>query len=182
MFCLVRFKCFQQFCFNNILKQYTYPQLTCILSKIKTSIMQKPITNFVIIDDDSCHNIVCALSIKKIFKPVNINITGFTNATDGIAYLQSGLPGNKTKTVLFLDINMPVISGWKVLETLDSLPENMKGSLIVYMLSALVTETEKARAFSFSFVKDCIEKPLCNHLLQISEEITETALMENMYA
>lgn len=144
--------------------------------------MQKPISNFVIIDDDSCHNIVCALSIKKIFKPVNINITGFTNAADGIAYLQNGISGTKAKTVLFLDINMPGVSGWKVLETLNTLPENIKNNLVVYMLSASVTATDRVRSFSFSFVKDCLEKPLCNHLLQISEELTETALMENMYA
>ena len=144
--------------------------------------MQKPTNNFVIIDDDSCHNIVCALSIKKIFKPVNINITGFTNATDGIAYLQSGISKSKAKTILFLDINMPFLSGWKVLETLDLLTEDVKSNLIVYMLSSSVTSTEKARSFSFSFVKDCLEKPLCNHLIQISEELTETALMENIYA
>ena len=144
--------------------------------------MQKPLSNFVIIDDDSCHNIICALSIKKIFKPFNISITGFTNATDGISYLQNNVSQSKAKTVLFLDINMPFLSGWKVLETLDSLSENVKSNLIVYMLSSSVTSTEKARSFSFSFVKDCLEKPLCNHLLQISEELTETALMENMYA
>ncbi len=120
--------------------------------------MQKPFSNFVIIDDDSCHNIICALSIKKIFKPVNLSITGFTNANDGIAYLQNNVSQGKAKTVLFLDINMPLLSGWKVLETLDSLSENIKNNLVVYMLSSSVTSTEKTRFLFFFLCKGLYRK------------------------
>ena len=144
--------------------------------------MYKLINDFVIIDDDSCHNIVCALSLKKIFKPSNINIIGFTDVAEGISYLEKTVMTCPTKTVLFLDINMPGMSGWDVLAKIEAMPAGVKSNLIVYMLSASVTMVEKAKAFAHTFVKDCLEKPLSDHLLNISEELTEIALMKKIYA
>ena len=144
--------------------------------------MYKPINDFVIIDDDSCHNIVCALSLKKIFKPVNLNIVGFTDVAEGILYLEKTAMASNAKTVLFLDINMPAMSGWDVLAKIEAMPAAVKSNLIVYMLSASVTMVEKAKAFAHSFVKDCLEKPLSDHLLNISEELTEIALLKKIHA
>lgn len=138
--------------------------------------MHKLTNNFVFIDDDSCHNIICALSLKKFFKPGSINITGFTNPHEGIEHLRKHVPESKEKTVLFLDINMPALSGWDVLAKIDAMPDAVKNNLIVYMLSSTVTVSEQVRSFSFSFVKDCLEKPLSNHFMAISEELTEMAL------
>lgn len=144
--------------------------------------MYNSINNFVIIDDDSCHNIVGALLLKKIFKPLNINIVGFTNVYEGIEYLKDQAVNASSKTILFLDINMPSMSGWDVLTRLESMPNFVKSNLIVYMLSSSVTSSDRARSFSFSVVKDCLEKPLSNHLLAISEELTEKDLQRKAYA
>ena len=144
--------------------------------------MYSSISNFVIIDDDSCHNIVCALSLKKIFKPVNINIVGFTNVHEGIDYLKNHVANKTSKTILFLDINMPRVSGWEVLAKIETMPDRIKNNLIVYMLSSSVTPSDRAKSFSFSCVKNCLEKPLSDHLLSISEELAETVLLEKIYA
>lgn len=144
--------------------------------------MDRLINDFVIIDDDSCHNIVCALSLKKAFKPMNVNIVGFTNVADGISFLKSKLDSRDSKTVLFLDINMPDMSGWDVLGEISKNYESAKDNLIVYMLSASVSMLDRAKAFMYPFVKDCLEKPLSDHLIHISEELTEKALMKKMYA
>ncbi len=118
--------------------------------------MSMQFNNFVIIDDDSCHNIICALSLKNAFKPININIVGFTNACEGIRYVKENVSGTDAKTVVFLDINMPGTSGWEVLAKLDKLPKKVKQILVVYMLSTYSSITDHARAFTFSFVKDCL--------------------------
>lgn len=144
--------------------------------------MYNSIGNFVIIDDDSCHNIVSALSLKKIFKPVNINIVGFTNVYDGIDYLKKNVAGSDSKIILFLEINMPSLSGWNVMAKLEALPDFVKNKLIVYMLSSSVTAADRAKSFSFSCLKGCLEKPLSNHLLTISEELNEAALLQKLYA
>ncbi len=152
------------------------------LPKLKSISMYSSISNIVIIDDDSCHNIVCALSLKKIFKPANINIVGFTNVHEGIEYLKNQVANKTSKTVLFLDINMPQVSGWEVLAKIEAMPDSIKNNLIVYMLSSSVTASDRAKSFSFSYVKDCLEKPLSDHFLSISEELNEIALMQKIYA
>ncbi len=144
--------------------------------------MYQALGNFVIIDDDSCHNIVCALSIKKALKPFNINITGFTNAAEGIQYLENHLSNSLQKTILLLDINMPVLSGWDALARIEAMPAAIKKNLVVYMLSSFVKASDKAKAFTFSCVNDCIEKPLSDHLIRITEELAETILLKKISA
>ena len=122
--------------------------------------MRNPTNNFVIIDNDSCHNIACALSIKKIFKPSNINIIGFTNVRDGIAYLRNALLGSRAKTVLFLDINMPFVSGWKVLETLDSLPKKLQKEFDCLHAVLFGNYSRKSTVFCFLFCKRLYRKTL----------------------
>lgn len=142
--------------------------------------MSNQFNNFVIIDDDSCHNIICALTLKNAFKPININIVGFTNVCEGVRYIKENVSKSDSKTVLFLDINMPGTSGWEVLAKLDKMPKSVKRNLVVYMLSTYTSITDHARAFTFSFVKDCLNKPLSDHLLNISEELREMTLMQQL--
>lgn len=144
--------------------------------------MSKPIYNFIIIDDDSCYNILSALSIKKIYKPININIVGFTNAKQGVEHIEKNVPYSLTKTVLFLDINMPHFNGWEVLKVIEKMPAATKNNLIIYMVSGVISDADRIKAFSFSCVKDCLEKPLSDHLLQIIEELAEHDLLQKMYA
>ncbi len=153
-----------------------------LLPKSKPVSVQSSVRNIVIIDDDSCHNIVCALSLKKFFKTANINVMGFTNAYEGLDHLRSLTGNSASKTILFLDINMPSLSGWEVLAKLEAMPRQVKENLIVYILSSNITASDRATSYAFSFVKGCLEKPLLDHLIFISEELTEIALMEKMYA
>lgn len=155
---------------------------TSIYQDLKSTDSFKPFYNFVIIDDDSCHNIICALSIKKVFKPLNINIVGFTDAHEGIHYLETNISQQLVKTVLLLDINMPHLSGWDVVNKIEEMPDTVKNNLIIYILSSCITKKDRQKAFMHSCVKDCIDKPLSDHLLYITEELAEASLSRNMSA
>ncbi len=144
--------------------------------------MDRLIDDFVIIDDDSCHNIVCALSLKKAFKHINLSIVGFTNVAEGISYVEKKISNKDSTIVLFLDINMPDMSGWEVLNRIAKSSDSVKNNLIVYMLSASVSMVDRAKTFMYPFVKDCLEKPLSDHLIYISEELNEKALIRKTYA
>ena len=133
--------------------------------------MTTSVTNFIIIDDDSCHNIICTLSLKKAFKASNISVTGFTDAWAGIRHIEERADGTTTKTILLLDVNMPGVSGWDVLSKIETLPTQVKDNLYIYMLSSYVTEHGKTKAFSFPCVKGYIQKPISHHIVSISEEM-----------
>lgn len=142
--------------------------------------MFKPIYNFIILDGDCCHNIVSALSIKKLYKPININIVGFTNSREGLDHIKKHVPNNLHKTVLFLDANMHDCSGWNVLSTINSMPDAIKNNLIVYMLFS--SEKQKINHSVFPFVKGYLEKPLADCFLHITEELAELQLMKKKSA
>lgn len=117
-----------------------------------------------IIDDDCCHNIVCALAIKRILRSSNVSLTGFTNSTEGLEYIIKSFCQQPRKTLLFLDINMPRMNGWDVLQSLEQLPRSIRKYLDVYVITASPNASDKVRACRSPLVKKYLSKPLSDHL------------------
>lgn len=125
--------------------------------------MNQNFNELLIIDDDSCHNIVCALALKKVFRSSDVNMTCFTDSEEGLEYIMQSAASSK-KTILFLDINMPRLNGWQVLERLEQLPRAIRKQLEVYILTASTNERDELRSSKSSMVKKYLQKPLSNHL------------------
>ena len=69
---------------------------------------------------------------------------------------------NKKPELIFLDLNMPHMNGWQVLDTLISLDTPVV--IKVYILSSSVDFKDKLRAKDYPLVKDYILKPLESEL------------------
>src|SRR3954467_14798148 len=111
--------------------------------------MYNDFKELLIIDDDCCHNIVCALTIKKLFRSSDVNFSCFTDSEEGLAYIMQSTASTK-KTLLFLDINMPRINGWQVLDRLEQLPRSVKRHLDVYVLTATPNEYDRQTTEMYS--------------------------------
>ncbi len=115
--------------------------------------------DFIVIDDDRINNMICSKMIG-LTVPDSETQT-FILPEEGLKYLQSYQKANiQPNAVLFLDINMPVLSGWDVLEKMEQLPENQKNSIDVYMLSSSVDQLDREKADNHPLVKGYISKPL----------------------
>jgi len=115
--------------------------------------------NFIVIDDDRINNMICSKMIG-IAVPDSETQT-FILPEEGLKYLQSyHNVTSQPNAVLFLDINMPLLSGWDVLEKMEDLPENQKNSIDVYMLSSSVDHLDREKADNHPLVKGYISKPL----------------------
>lgn len=115
---------------------------------------------FIAIDDDPVNNLICKLTIEMVAdKP---DILTFTNAAQGFEYIQSQYAANRdeTQTVLLLDINMPVMSGWEFLERFDNLGEDVKKRFKIIILSSSVDERDKERSYANKNVNAFMVKPL----------------------
>lgn len=130
----------------------------------------------IILDDDSLHNTLCILYIKKIFPDIDIDIVGFTNPLEGLDYIQAEYTAHPVETILFLDINMPELNGWQVLEKLNYMPGIVKW-FSIYILSSSVDERDITRAHQIKLVKSYLEKPLANHLANIFSSLESSVMV-----
>jgi CheY-like chemotaxis protein len=121
---------------------------------------QEGTPRFIAIDDDPVNNLICKLTIEMVAdRP---EILTFTNAAQGFDYIQTQYTANRdqTQTVLLLDINMPVMSGWEFLERFDNLGEDVKRLFKIFILSSSVDERDKQRSYANKNVNAFMVKPL----------------------
>ena len=107
-----------------------------------------------IVDDDE----ILLMVHKKILQITNFhsNPQTFNSAKKALDFFAS--LSDKTKPVLLLlDINMPEMNGWDLLNIIHQ--EDFKQEIYVVMVSSSVNMSDKEKAFSFSKVIDVVEKP-----------------------
>lgn len=80
-----------------------------------------------------------------------------SSATSALDYIDNEQDMN-AKFLIFLDINMPVMNGWQMLEKLKVHPK--KENILVVIVSSSVNQTDTKKAFSYEMVIDYVAKPL----------------------
>ncbi|HEY6976817.1 MAG TPA: response regulator [Chitinophagaceae bacterium] len=119
----------------------------------------KAFSRFLIIDDDPSNNFLCEIMVKKAM--AGMDIQSFLQPEIAVDYIKKEYAnGNVVPTVLFLDINMPVMTGWDVLKMLETFDETIIRQLTIYLVSSSVDQMDKKRASENPLVMDYIEKPV----------------------
>jgi CheY-like chemotaxis protein len=124
--------------------------------------MTKPTKHFLLIDDDPQNNMISAMVIRNSLQDTEVQVTDFINPEVGLKYIGTTYINeiSKEKTILFLDINMPILSGWEFLEKFRTLEESIKNQFNIYILSSSIDPGDIQRAKLNPLVIDFIEKPL----------------------
>jgi CheY-like chemotaxis protein len=111
----------------------------------------------VLIDDDPISTFVTEKLISKNIK-VPHKIFKFQSATKALNDLETIDPN-----YLFLDLNMPEMTGWDFLEVFK--PQQVTPE--VYILSSSVDERDIVKANGYSIVKQYLSKPLVKKYIQM---------------
>ncbi len=121
--------------------------------------MTQKTKRFLLVDDDPLSNYITKMILKKSIDGVHIN--DFTIPEDGLEFMKSEPSHNPPdgKTTLFLDINMPSISGWEYLEEFERFDASIKEQYNIYILSSSLDPSDINRAKANPLVIDFIEKP-----------------------
>ncbi len=121
---------------------------------------KKSYNRYLIVDDDKANNMLCKMILKKTFSEGEILTYDCPRETLNYINSQYLISADNFKTVLFLDINMPDITGWEFLDIFKDFDENIRSFFTIYMLSSSVDYKDKNLATENPLVEGYIEKPL----------------------
>ena len=128
------------------------------------------IDTVLLIDDDEINNMICTKIISK--NDFATNVVACSSARQGLKYLQDALTdgAKPLPTVIFLDINMPVMNGWDFLDQYKQMAGLADKGIVLIMLSSSSSANDLSRAQSYPQVSDYITKPLTAvHLQHVRE-------------
>lgn len=116
------------------------------------------VQQFIAIDDDHATLFMCKVIIQRTFKKMEVKT--YHNPLTAIEYFESDFTACPVETIVLLDINMPELSGWEVLDHFKLMHDKVRKFIKVIMLSSSIDPTDKQRAIEHSCVTDYLEKPL----------------------
>ena len=115
-----------------------------------------------LVDDDEDDNFFHEREISENHLAETVIVKD--SAKKALTYLKD--KNDPTSDLIFLDINMPVMSGWEFLDQYSQLDKEMQSKAIIIMLSTSQNPTEIAKSKTWNFVADYVTKPLTKEILQ----------------
>ncbi len=117
--------------------------------------------NLILIDDDEMSNLLSKLIAFDFDN--GMDVLTYTNPELGLSHLISKMDEPEYKSLVLLDIRMPELTGWEVLEQLEPYKEQIRKNFRIFMLSSSIHPDDRARSMENELVTGFIEKPLTKH-------------------
>jgi CheY-like chemotaxis protein len=115
--------------------------------------------HFVVIDDNKLD---CFIAQKLIMNTgLSSKISLYQNASEALELVKQGEPdGATSKTIIIVDIQMPLMNGFEFIEAFEALPMETRSQYQIFMLSSTINQNDINRARSYASVIKLIAKPL----------------------
>jgi len=123
------------------------------------------IQKYILVDDDPFNNIISNIEIESALGKVDI--ISFEIPEEGLAFIEREYKRTLMPTILFVDINMPTITGWEFMEQYEKFSEEIKRQISVYIVSSSLDPGDVDKADANKYIKGFISKPL-NHEMILS--------------
>jgi len=119
---------------------------------------------FIVIDDSDLDCFITKKIIGQIAQQLNIVV--FKNAAPALEMLRDKKKQlNDPLTIIFLDLYMPLMDGFKFLEEFEQLSADIQNSYNINVLSSTKNQIEIYRLKNFKTVNSFIEKPMTKEKL-----------------
>ncbi len=118
--------------------------------------------NFIVVDDSKLDCFIAEKIITNSGRCESVKV--FQQATHALEHIKAA--GQAMTTVVFVDIQMPVMNGFEFVENFEALPDNLKQNYHIYMLSSSINENDIARVKGYASVRHFLNKPLTNDTIK----------------
>lgn len=98
------------------------------------------------------------MSLKNALGTVEAKI--FTEPEKGLLYIKNNFNINSDPTILFLDLNMPTLTGWQFLERYEDFNEEVKKQINIYLVSSSIDKRDWDKSKKNKYVKGFLVKPM----------------------
>lgn len=132
-----------------------------LLSQASKMTQQK--LHFIVIDDSKLDCFIAEKIIRNT--GMSESIRSFTDAREALTFISNAPAAEKPKTVLIVDIQMPIMNGFEFLEAFEKLPEEVQNGYVIYVLSSSINESDLNRVRNYKSVKHFLNKPLTSNTL-----------------
>tara|TARA_R100001369_G_scaffold29172_4_gene52767 strand:+ start:263828 stop:264217 length:390 start_codon:yes stop_codon:yes gene_type:complete len=119
---------------------------------------------------------ICVIDDDMIYQMIVKKIIERTGEFDTIKFYDDGVnaladfkdPEVMLPEMILLDINMPQMDGWQLLEGLQALRPNFKNETIIYIVTSSIAHSDREKASSIEEVSGFLSKPLSvDHLKKL---------------
>jgi len=117
--------------------------------------------NVLIVDDDEMVIYLHEIMVKG--STLSANPLAFMNGKEALDYLEADNQDGQACLIL-LDINMPVMNGWELLDAINS--RNFANKIFVVIVTSSVDSADRAKAGTYRQVIDYVEKPITVEALE----------------
>jgi CheY-like chemotaxis protein len=121
-----------------------------------------------IIDDDQ---LSIFLTRHKLVLEGLDNIQDYLSAEEALEYI-STCPVEDIPDIIFLDLNMPVLTGWEFLDALAPFESKIRNRCQIYILTSSLDISDTAHSKEYSIVSGLIHKPInCEDIKIIKDNV-----------
>lgn len=121
---------------------------------------------FIVVDDDRSNNLICQCSLRRFCGSTEIKT--FLEPEVALQYIRDFYTHaeSDTSTVLFLDINMPILTGWEFLDIFNEFSTAVHKQFAIYMLTSSIDARDREKAQLNPLVKGFLSKPLSTQVVR----------------
>ncbi len=124
---------------------------------------------YIIVDDDLTNNLICEYAVKS-YDP-NAQVKTYNEPEKALSQIKNNILSHDfdNQVVLFVDVNMPTMSGWEFLTELNKLEKDLTDRFDIFILSSSIEDFSSER-IKFPYVVDFLSKPLSKaRLIELEE-------------
>lgn len=123
--------------------------------------MTELLTNICIIDDDAISVFGLKRALKKLYPSADLDPEVFENGLDALEdFERRTSEGQPLPTLIFVDLNMPIISGWEFMDEFNRTYPSKNTCPEIFIMSSSIDPNDQEKVKAYGLEGHYLTKPV----------------------